>query len=158
MSYGLLKGAFRPSDATCELRSYVRQRGRLVGDRARCVQHMQKALTQMNVQLDTVLSDMMGKTGQAIVRAMVAGERDATVLARLRDRRVKANPPDLSCARQAARTRRPRAPCRSATSLRISSSTMNAWAKMVLQVGSGRMSATVARRAGRSHGRGALPS
>ena len=84
MSYGLLKGAFRPSDATCELRSYVRHRGRLVGDRARCVQHMQKALTQMNVQLDTVLSDVMGKTGQAIVRAMVAGERDATVLARLR--------------------------------------------------------------------------
>ena len=91
MSYGLLKGAFRPSDATCELRSYVRQRGRLVSDRARCVQHMQKALTQMNVQLDTVLSDVMGKTGQAIVRAIVAGERDATVLARRRDRRVKAD-------------------------------------------------------------------
>ena len=52
---------------------------------------MQKALTQMNVQLDTVLSDLMGKTGQAIVRAMVAGERDGTVLARLRDRRVKAD-------------------------------------------------------------------
>ena len=91
MSYGLLKGAFRPGEEVCVLRSYVRQRARLVSDRARCVQHMQKALTQMNVQLDTVLSDLMGKTGQAIVRAIVAGERDATVLAGLRDRRVKAD-------------------------------------------------------------------
>ena len=91
MSYGLLKGAFRPSDQTCVLRSYVRQRAQLVRDRARCIQHMQKAMTQMNVQLDTVLSNLMGKTGQAIVRAIVAGERDAAVLARLRDRRVKAD-------------------------------------------------------------------
>ena len=91
MSYGLLRGAFRPSDETCVLRAYVRQRTRTTRDRARCVQHMQKAMTQMNVQLDTVLSDLMGKTGQAIVRAMVAGERDGTVLARLRDRRVKAD-------------------------------------------------------------------
>ena len=91
MSYGLLKGAFRPSDPTCVLRAYVRQRQRLTQDRARCVLHMQKALTQMNVQLDTVLSDLMGKTGQSILRAIVAGERDGTVLARLRDRRVKAD-------------------------------------------------------------------
>ena len=91
MSYGLLRGAFRPSDETCVLRCFVRQRHRLTQDRARCVQHMQKALTQMNVQLDTVLSDLVGKTGQAILRAMVAGERDGTALARLRDRRVKAD-------------------------------------------------------------------
>ena len=91
MSYGLLRGAFRPRDEDCVLRSYVRQRGRLVRDRARCVQHMQKALTQMNVQLDTVLNDLMGKSGEAMVRAIVAGERDATVLARMRDRRVKAD-------------------------------------------------------------------
>ena len=96
MSYGLLRGAFRPSDETCVLRAYVRQRARTTRDRARCVQHMQKALTQMNVQLDTVLSDLMGKTGQAIVRAMVAGERDGTVLARLRDRRVKADEETLA--------------------------------------------------------------
>ena len=91
MSYGLLNGAFRPSDHTCVLRAYVRQRHRLTQDRARCVLHMQKALTQMNVQLDTVLSDLMGKTGQSILRAIVAGERDGTVLARLRDQRVKAD-------------------------------------------------------------------
>lgn len=96
MSYGLLRGAFRPSDETCVLRAYVRQRARTTRDRARCVQHMQKAMTQMNVQLDTVLSDLMGKTGQAIVRAMVAGERDGTVLARLRDRRVKADEQTLA--------------------------------------------------------------
>ena len=52
---------------------------------------MQKALTQMNVQLETVLNDLMGKSGEAMVRAIVAGERDAMVLARMRDRRVKAD-------------------------------------------------------------------
>ena len=62
-------------------------------ERARCVQHMQKALTQMNVQLDTVLNDVMGKSGEAIVRSIVGGERDATVLARMCDRRVKARGP-----------------------------------------------------------------
>ena len=91
MSYGLLRGAFRPSDGTCVLRSYVRQRQGLVRDRSRSVQHMQKALAQMNVQLDTVLSDLTGKTGQAILRAIVAGERDGAALAGLRDRRVKAD-------------------------------------------------------------------
>lgn len=91
MSYGLLKGAFRPADEICVLRSYVRQRARLIGDAARCVQHMQKALTEMNIQLDEVLSDLMGKTGQQIVRAIVAGERDATVLAHYRDPRVRAD-------------------------------------------------------------------
>ena len=91
MSYGLLKGAFRPADRICELRAYVRQRSRATRDRSRCVQHMQKALTEMNVQLDNVLSDIMGVTGQRIVRAMVAGERDGTVLAQLRDPRVKAD-------------------------------------------------------------------
>lgn len=70
-SYGLLKAAFRPADRICELRSYVRQRARLTGDRSRCVQHLQKALTEMNVQLDDVLSDIMDKTGQLIVRVIV---------------------------------------------------------------------------------------
>ena len=69
MSYGLLRGAFRPRDEDCVVRSYVRQRGRLVRERARCVQHMQKALTQMNVQLDTVLNDVMGKSSSAVRRS-----------------------------------------------------------------------------------------
>ena len=91
MSYGLLRGAFRAPDALCPMRSYVRQRGQLIRDRSRSVQHMQKALTQMNVQLDNVLSDIMGKTGQLIVRAIVAGERDGAALARYRDGRCKAD-------------------------------------------------------------------
>lgn len=88
---GLLQGAFRPADRVCELRSYVRQRDRLAADRARSVQHVQKALAEMNVQLDGVLSDVMGATGQRILRAIVGGERDGAALARLRDRRVRAD-------------------------------------------------------------------
>ncbi len=91
MSYGLLRSAFRAPDALCPLRSYTRQRGQLIRDRSRSVQHVQKALLQMNVQLDNVLSDIMGKTGQLIVRAIVAGERDGEVLARHRDGRCKAS-------------------------------------------------------------------
>ena len=91
MSYGLLRGAFRAPDALCPMRSYVRQRGQLIRDRSRAVQHMQKALGQMNVQLDNVLSDIMGKTGQLIVRAIVAGERDGATLAKFRDGRCKAD-------------------------------------------------------------------
>ena len=97
MAYGLLKGAFRPSDETCVLRSYVRQQSRLTREAGRCVQQMQKALTEMNIQLDNVLSTIVGKTGQLILRAIVAGERDGEVLARHRDRRVKAD--ELTIAR-----------------------------------------------------------
>ena len=61
------------------LRSCVRRRARLVAESARCVQHVRKALAQMNVRLDTVSSDVMGKTGRAIVRALVAGERGAAM-------------------------------------------------------------------------------
>ena len=91
MSYGLLRGAFRPAEAVCELRCYVRQRARLVREQGTSVQHIQKALTQMNVQLANVLSDVTGKTGLKILRAIVAGERDGAKLAALRDGRVKAD-------------------------------------------------------------------
>jgi transposase len=91
MSHGLLKGAFRTADAVCRLRSVVRQRGTKVQEQARCIQHMQKALTQMNIQLDTVVSDLMGKSGTAILRAIIAGERDPHQLACLRDKRLRAN-------------------------------------------------------------------
>ena len=91
MCYGLLRGAYRVPDEVCALRAYLRQRDGLVGERSRAVHHMQKALVQMNVQLDNVLSDVMGKTGQLIVRAIVAGERDGAVLAGFRDGRCKAD-------------------------------------------------------------------
>lgn len=91
MSHGLLRGAFRPADGVCSLRSFVRQRAGKVQEQSRCIAHMQKALTQMNVQLDNVVSDLMGKSGTAILRRIVAGERDPHQLAKLRDRRLRAD-------------------------------------------------------------------
>jgi transposase len=91
MAHGLLRSAFRPSDGVCRLRALVRQRGNKVQEQTRCIAHMQKALTQMNVQLDQVVSDLTGKTGTAILRAIVGGERNPEVLAGLRDRRLRAD-------------------------------------------------------------------
>lgn len=76
MSYGLLSGAFRPQEQICVLRTVSRQRDMLVQYQTKHVQHMQKALTQMNVQLDNVISEITGETAQKIVRAIVAGERE----------------------------------------------------------------------------------
>ena len=91
MSYGLLKGAFRPADSVCSLRAIVRQLATKVQDQSRCIEHMQKALTQMNIQLNNVVSNLMGKTGTAILRAIIAGERDPQQLALLRDNRLRAD-------------------------------------------------------------------
>lgn len=91
MSYGLLSGAFRPDDAICHLRALSRQREMLTRYQSRHVQHMQKALTQMNVQLHNVISDITGETGMRIVRAILAGERDARKLAALRHVRIRAS-------------------------------------------------------------------
>jgi len=96
MSYGLLSGAFRPSGEVCALRAVVRQRDMLIADQARRVQHMQKALTQMNIQLGTVLTDIVGETGQRIIRAIVAGERDGRRLAAFRDARVRASEEEIA--------------------------------------------------------------
>ncbi len=90
-SYGLLEGAFRPAEHVCSLRAYVRQRMTLVRYAASHIQHMQKALAQMNLQLANVVSDITGATGMRIVRAVLDGERDPLVLARLRDRRCKSS-------------------------------------------------------------------
>ena len=100
MSYGLLRGGFRPAEEVCALRAVWRHRDMLLSYQARHVQHLQKAMTQMNVQLHHVISDIMGVTGQAIVRAIVAGERDAATLARLRDRRIKADQSEVAAALQ----------------------------------------------------------
>jgi transposase len=88
-SYGLLRGAFRPDDDICVLRSYLPQREGLIGDASRSIQHMQKALEQMNVKLTEVVSDITGKTGMTIIRLLLAGERKAETLARHRDPRCK---------------------------------------------------------------------
>jgi transposase len=89
-TYGLLQGSFRPADAYCVLRTYLRYRDELVSARSAQALHMQKALQQMNVQLTQVLSDVTGVSGMAIIGAILAGERDPAKLAALVDRRVRA--------------------------------------------------------------------
>jgi transposase len=88
---GLLTGSFRPDGEMCALRAYLRHRMDLVQHRAAHVQHMQKALQQMNILLPQVVSDITGETGMAILRAIVAGERDSVKLAQLRNPRCKSS-------------------------------------------------------------------
>jgi transposase len=90
-SVGLLRASFRPPEAVCAVRSLLRHRDSLVRLAATHTQHMQKALTQMNLQLHHVLSDLTGVTGLAILDAILAGERDPQRLARHRNRRIKAS-------------------------------------------------------------------
>jgi transposase len=89
--YGLLKNSFRPEEEIRVMRTLWRQRQQHIGDASRCIQRMQKALTQMNLQLSNVISDIGGLTGQSIIRAILSGQRDPWQLARLRDPRVKAS-------------------------------------------------------------------
>jgi transposase len=91
MSLGFLRAAWRPDSEVCVVRAVARQRDVLLTEQASWVQRMQKALVQMNIQLTEVLADVMGTTGQAIIRDIVAGERDPKALARHRNRRVKAS-------------------------------------------------------------------
>jgi transposase len=90
-TYGLLNNSFQPPSEIRVLRTYWRQRGEHVHGAATCVQRMQKALTQMNVQLANVISDVSGLTGQTIVRSIVAGEHDPRKLAELSDPRIQAS-------------------------------------------------------------------
>ena len=90
-TYGLLSGAFRPEAEIRCLRSYLRQRSMLVRYASQHIQHMQKALTQMNVKLQHVISDVTGKTGLAIIEDIIRGERDAHKLAQHRDPRIRAD-------------------------------------------------------------------
>ena len=90
-TYGLLRGAFRPVDQVCILRSYLRQRSMLVSYASHHIQHMQKALEQMNLKLSHVVSDITGLTGRGIIKAILSGERDPVKLAKLRDPRCKSS-------------------------------------------------------------------
>jgi transposase len=96
MTPGLLSAAFRPTEQVCVLRALWRQRGTLLRSQGRHVQHMQKALTQMNIQLTNVLSDVVGETGQKILRAIVAGERDGQVLGAMKNVRVRASADEIA--------------------------------------------------------------
>lgn len=99
-TFGLLQGSFRPEDQICVLRSYLRQRQELVRSAGRYVQHMQKALTQMNLKLQHVLSDITGQTGMRILTAILGGERDPQQLAKLRDKRCKHDAATIALALQ----------------------------------------------------------
>lgn len=96
MTYGLLGAAFRPAEEVCVLRALWRQRGMLLKSQARSIQHMQKALTQMNIQLANVISDVAGETGLKILRAILAGERDGQVLAALKNARIQASTEEIA--------------------------------------------------------------
>lgn len=95
-NYGLLRASFRPEEEICALRSYVRHRNNLIRYRSAHIQHMQKALQLMNVQLTNVISDITGVTGMQIIRAIVAGERNPVQLAQFRDPRCKSSEEEIA--------------------------------------------------------------
>jgi transposase len=95
-SYGLLAPSFRPPEHICQLRSLLRHRDNLLRMIAKHIQHMQKALDQMNLHLHHVISDVTGVTGMRILRAIVAGERDPATLAQFRDYRIKSSPETIA--------------------------------------------------------------
>jgi len=95
-SLGLLRASFRPDAEMITLRSYLRHRAALIEHRSPHILHMQKALQQMNLQLPLVLSDIMGETGQLIIRAIVAGERDPLKLAQHRNPNCKSSEDEIA--------------------------------------------------------------
>jgi transposase len=95
-TYGLLRNSFRPSQEIRTLRTYWRLRQDLVRSTGRHIQRMQKAMTQMNIQLANVISDISGVTGQAIVKAILDGERDPRELAAYRDCRVESSEEEIA--------------------------------------------------------------
>jgi transposase len=95
-TYGLLNYSFQPPSQIRTLRTYWRQRLQHVTGAATCVQRMQKALTQMNIQLANVISDLSGVTGQMILRAIIAGERDPRKLAELSHPRIQASRAEIA--------------------------------------------------------------
>lgn len=97
-SYGLLRASFRPDAEFVTLRTYLRHRESLMQSAAEHIQHMQKAMTLMNVHLHVVLSDVTGETGMAIIRDIVAGRRDPEALAEHRNYRCRASKAEIAAA------------------------------------------------------------
>jgi transposase len=95
-TYGLLSGSFRPQDAICVLRSYLRHRANLIQQCTAHIQHMQKALIQMNILLHNVISNITGVTGLRIIEAILEGERDGVKLASLKDHRIKSSANEIA--------------------------------------------------------------
>jgi transposase len=95
-TYGLLQASFRPPADICTLRTYVRQREMLLRYRSSHVQHMQKALQQMNLKLTNVITDITGQTGMQIIRAILSGEQDPRKLAQFRNPRCKSSAEEIA--------------------------------------------------------------
>ena len=91
LAHGLIRGSFVPDTQTQEMRTLLRTRKQLVRENSRHVLRVQKTLEDANIKLDSLLSDVMGKSGRAIIEALIAGETNPTKLASLADRRVKAS-------------------------------------------------------------------
>jgi transposase len=95
LAHGLIRGSFVPDEQTQEMRNLLRTRKQLVRERVSHVQRLQKTLEDANIKLDSVISDVMGKSGRAMMEALIAGESDPLRLAELAHRRIKAPPEDL---------------------------------------------------------------
>jgi transposase len=95
LAHGLIRASFVPDPQTQEMRTLLRTRKQLTRENARHVQRVQKTLEDANIKLDSVLSDVMGKSGRAMIEALIAGESNPVKLASLADRRVKASQEEL---------------------------------------------------------------
>ena len=95
LAHGLIRGSFVPDQQTQEMRDLLRMRKRLVRERSRRVQRLQKTLEDANIKLDSVISDILGLSGRRMVEALIAGVGDPAQLAQLADRRIKATPAEL---------------------------------------------------------------
>jgi transposase len=98
LAHGLIRASFVPDTQTQELRALLRTRKQLVREASSHIQRVQKTLEDANIKLDSVISDIMGKSGRAMIEAMIAGETNPTKLAAFADRRLKASPAQLSAA------------------------------------------------------------
>jgi transposase len=94
-AFGLVKASFVPDEEQHELRTLTRTRKQLVREQTRHVQRIQKTLTEANIRLDSVISDIMGRNGRRMIEAMIAGVRDPRKLAALADKRLKTKPKEL---------------------------------------------------------------
>ncbi len=92
LAHGLIRASFVPDRPTMETRTLLRTRKQMTRERTRHVQRLQKTLEEANIKLDSVIADIIGKTGRAMIEAMIAGDTDPAKLARLADRRIKASP------------------------------------------------------------------
>src|SRR5271167_1635745 len=98
LAHGLVRGSFVPDEQTQEMRNLLRTRKQLVRERSSHIQRLQKTLEDANIKLDSVISDIVGLSGRAMIEALIAGETDPNALTALAHRRIKASPAELEAA------------------------------------------------------------